>query len=143
MNTFNIIADSPQEAIIKARETFGPEAVIQEVRKQPRKGFSRLWKQPRLELVVEVPAPTSKLTKKETLTPNKLNDTQNHYNRDFLFAISLLDNVGVPIHSYLNLPIIPQTNPTNVGLECSIVSYSHSPSVHSVTPALSALQALP
>ena len=69
MNTFNIIADSPQEAITKARETFGPEAVIQEVRKQPRKGFSRLWKQPRLELVVEVPAPTSKLPKKETLTP--------------------------------------------------------------------------
>ena len=69
MNTFNIIADSPQEAITKARETFGPDAVIQEVRKQPRKGFSRLWKQPRLELVVEVPAPTSKLPKKETLAP--------------------------------------------------------------------------
>ena len=69
MNTFNIIADSPQEAITKARETFGPEAVIQEVRKQPRKGFSRLWKQPRLELVVEVPAPTSKLPKKEKFGP--------------------------------------------------------------------------
>ena len=67
MNTFNIIADSPQEAITKARETFGPEAVIQEVRKQPRKGFSRLWKQPRLELVVGVPAPTSKLPTKEKL----------------------------------------------------------------------------
>ena len=43
MNTFNIIADSPQEAITKARATFGPEAVIQEVRKQPRTGlFSAL-----------------------------------------------------------------------------------------------------
>ena len=36
-----------------------------------------------------------------------------------------------------------EKNPTNMGLECSVVSYSHSPSVHSVTPALSALQALP
>ena len=36
-----------------------------------------------------------------------------------------------------------QKNPTNVGLEYSFASYSHSPSLHSVTPALSALQALP
>ena len=62
MNTFSIIADSPQEAITKARQTFGPEAVIQEVRKQPRTGLSRLWKQPRLELVLAVPAPTSPLS---------------------------------------------------------------------------------
>ena len=33
-------------------------------------------------------------------------------------------------------------NSTNVGLECSVASYSHSPSVHSVRPALSALQSL-
>ena len=59
MNTFSIIADSPQEAITKARQTFGPEAVIQEVRKQPRTGLSRLWKQPRLELVVAVPSPAA------------------------------------------------------------------------------------
>jgi hypothetical protein len=54
-------------------------------------------------------------------------------------------SVGIFILSpYPNLPNIPQTKkPTNVGLECSVVSYSHSPSVHSVTPALSALQALP
>jgi hypothetical protein len=61
MNTFSIIADSPQEAITKARQTFGPEAVIQEVRKQPRTGLSRLWKQPRLELVVAVPSPAANI----------------------------------------------------------------------------------
>jgi len=56
MNTFSIIADSPQEAIEKARESFGPEAIIQEVRKQPRQGISRIWKQPRLELIIGVPS---------------------------------------------------------------------------------------
>ena len=41
----------------------------------------------------------------------------NNSNTNSLFAIFLLDNVGVPIHSYHNLPLILQTkNPTNVGL---------------------------
>ncbi|MEK9864329.1 MAG: hypothetical protein VW804_14345, partial [Verrucomicrobiota bacterium] len=69
MNTFSIIADSPQEAITKARQTFGPEAVIQEVRKQPRTGLSRLWKQPRLELVVAVPSPAASIPEDHPTEP--------------------------------------------------------------------------
>jgi len=72
MNTFSIIADSPQEAIEKARESFGPEAIIQEVRKQPRQGISRIWKQPRLELIIGVPSrqPSETDSIEESTTPS-------------------------------------------------------------------------
>jgi len=55
MKTVTMLADSPQEAVLKARQQYGPQAVIQEVRQHSAKGISRFWRKPKLELLIRVP----------------------------------------------------------------------------------------
>lgn len=55
MKTVTMLADSPQDAVQKARQSYGPHAVIKEVKQQSVKGLSRLWRKPKLELLIQIP----------------------------------------------------------------------------------------
>ena len=57
MKTVTMLADSPQDAVRKARQSYGPQAVIKEVRQQSAKGLSRMWRKPKLELLIQIPEP--------------------------------------------------------------------------------------
>ncbi len=57
MKTVTMLADSPQDAVRKARQSYGPQAVIKEVRQQSAKGLSRIWRKPKLELLIQIPEP--------------------------------------------------------------------------------------
>ncbi|MDG1891497.1 MAG: hypothetical protein P8L18_09310 [Verrucomicrobiota bacterium] len=56
MKTVTMLADSPQDAVRKARQQYGPRAVIQEVRQHAAQGLARIWRKPQLELVIQVPS---------------------------------------------------------------------------------------
>ena len=57
MKTVTMLADSPKDAVRKARQSYGPQAVIKEVRQQSAKGLSRMWRKPKLELLIQIPEP--------------------------------------------------------------------------------------
>lgn len=62
MKTVKLLADSPQDAVRKARQQYGPQAIIQEVRQHSAKGLSRMWRKPKLELILQLPEPKSEET---------------------------------------------------------------------------------
>lgn len=65
MKTVKLLADSPQDAVRKARQLYGPQAVIQEVRQHSAKGLSRMWRKPKLELILQVPEPEPEVPRVE------------------------------------------------------------------------------
>ncbi len=65
MKTVTMLADSPQDAVQKARQTYGPQAIIQEVKQHSAKGLSRIWKKPKLELLIQIPEQDSEANLKE------------------------------------------------------------------------------
>jgi flagellar biosynthesis protein FlhF len=57
MKTVKLLAESPQDAVRKARQLYGPQAIVQEVRQHTAKGLSRMWRKSKLELILQVPDP--------------------------------------------------------------------------------------
>ena len=65
MKTVKLLAESPQDAVRKARRLYGPQAIVQEVRQHSAKGLSRMWRKPQLELILQVPEPETKTQQAE------------------------------------------------------------------------------
>jgi flagellar biosynthesis protein FlhF len=61
VDTHKFIARSAQEAVAKIRSTLGPNAVVLDVKRVPRRGLARLFASPRFEVTasVEEPAPAA------------------------------------------------------------------------------------
>jgi len=55
MKTTSFIADSTEEALARIRAELGPEAMVLNVRRLPGAGISKLWQQPRVEVVAGIP----------------------------------------------------------------------------------------
>jgi len=72
MKLVTIVAASASEALAEVHRQLGPEAVVVNVRKTPAPGFSRIWKQPQIEVQATLPTPPLKIpnTKLAELTRN-------------------------------------------------------------------------
>ena len=79
MKTVTMLADSPQDAVRKARQSYGPQAVIKEVRQQSAKGLSRIWRKPKLELLIQIPEPKTAEKPTETLNLEDESENQNFF----------------------------------------------------------------
>ena len=79
MKMVTMLADSPQDAVRKARQSFGPQAVIKEVRQQSAKGLSRIWRKPKLELLIQIPEPKTAEKPPETLNLEDESENQNFF----------------------------------------------------------------
>jgi len=53
-------ADSANEAIDKARDKLGPDAIIEKVVKLPAKGVNRIWQKPKIQVFAKPGSKSSK-----------------------------------------------------------------------------------
>jgi flagellar biosynthesis protein FlhF len=112
---FRFRAHSANEALDQIRRQLGPEAMVVNVKQVARKGLSRLWQRPMLEVMACLPAPPSPAPASSQTPAPALLDTLDtapvrHYSADQRCAV-ILEKMGiVPIHIEKVLEQLPPGN---------------------------------